>query len=246
MPRAGRGRSRSGEAEVIVWLASFPRSGNTFLRILLHRLYGVRSSVVYDIDGVAQRLGESLVGFEQRPMSYDEMRASSEVYFVKTHRQRDTSILDTDRAICLVRDGRDSLVSWARMNSEADLSRYEAELRDMIERDTPTGTGSWGTNVLSWLQPEVSGRVALRYDALIADPLEAVTAVMAALVPEVVQIGAEAPNFAELRAADELFFRRGVVGSHRDEMPDELHELFWSRPDNAAAMALLGFVEELA
>ncbi len=57
MQRAGKGRSRSGGAEVIVWLASFPRSGNTFLRILLHRLYGVRSSVVYDVDGVAQRLG---------------------------------------------------------------------------------------------------------------------------------------------------------------------------------------------
>ena len=64
---------------MIVWLASFPRSGNTFLRILLHRLYRVRSSVVYDVDGVAERLGESLVGFEQQPMSYDEMRASDAV-----------------------------------------------------------------------------------------------------------------------------------------------------------------------
>lgn len=225
---------------MIVWLASFPRSGNTFLRILLHRLYGVRSSVVYDVDGVAERLGESLVGFEQQPMSYDEMRASDAVHFVKTHRQRDASILDGDRAICLVRDGRDALVSWARMASEDDPSRFEAELRGMIERDTPTGTGSWGSNVLSWLRPEASHRVVLRYEALIADPVEVVTAAMAALVPEVRPTGAEAPDFAELRAADGQFFRRGVVGSYRDEMPDDLHELFWSQPDNAATMALLG------
>lgn len=226
---------------MIVWLASFPRSGNTFLRIVLHRLYGVRSSVVYDVDGVAERLGDSLVGVEQRPMSYDEMRASSAVHFVKTHRQRDASILNGDRAIYLVRDGRDSLVSWARMNSEDDPPRFEAEMRQMIERDTPTGTGSWGANVLSWLRPETSHRAVLRYEALIADPVGVVTTAMAALVPEAPLVAAEVPDFAELRAADGSFFRRGVVGSHRDELPDDLHELFWSRPENGAAMAMLGF-----
>jgi hypothetical protein len=81
----------------------------------------------------------------------------------------------------------------------------------------------------------------LRYEALIADPPEVVMAAMTALVPEVRLTGAEAPDFAELRAADGQFFRRGVVGSHRDELPDDLHELFWSRPDNVAAMAMLGF-----
>lgn len=50
-----------------------------------------------------------------RPASFDQMRASSEVYFVKTLRQRtDPVITEVDRAICLVRDGRDCIVSWAR------------------------------------------------------------------------------------------------------------------------------------
>ena len=246
MPRAGRGRSRSGEAEVIVWLASFPRSGNTFLRILLHRLYGVRSSVVYDVDGVAKRLGEAFVGYEERPAAYAEMRASDAVHFVKTHRQRDLDVAEGDRAICLVRDGRDSLVSWARMMSEDDPSQFGARLREMIERDTAIGTGSWGNNVLSWLQPSASQRMVLRYDDLIAEPVREVTGAMAALVPEVQPLaGAEAPDFVALRETDALFFRRGVVGSHRDELPTDLHELFWSRPGNAEAMALLGFSRTL-
>lgn len=240
MPKGGRGRSRSGEAEVIVWLASFPRSGNTFLRILLHRLYGVRSSVVCDVDGVAKRLGEAFVGYEERPAGYAEMRASDAVHFVKTHRQRDLDVAEGDRAICLVRDGRDSLVSWARMMSEDDPSQFGARLREMIERDTAIGTGSWGNNVLSWLQPPASQRMVLRYDELIAEPVCAVAEAMAA-VPEMRPVdGAEAPDFKALREADGLFFRRGVVGSHRDELPGELHELFWSRPGNAEAMALLG------
>jgi hypothetical protein len=226
---------------MIVWLASFPRSGNTFLRILLNRLYGVRTSTVYDVDGVAERLGEALVGFETRPASYDEMRASEEVHFVKTHRQRDRNVDESDRAICLVRDGRDCLVSWARMQSEAEPAQFEPQLRAMIERQGATGTGSWGANVLSWLQPEAPHRVVLRYDDLIADPAGSVTRLMAGLVPERRPASAAAvPSFADLRETDETFFRRGVVGSHRDELPEVLHQLFWSRPDNAAAMELLG------
>ena len=61
---------------MIVWVASFPRSGNTFLRIVLHRLYGVRTSTVYDVDGVAARLGKDLVGFTDRPGSLADMRAA--------------------------------------------------------------------------------------------------------------------------------------------------------------------------
>ena len=231
---------------MIVWLASFPRSGNTFLRILLDRLYGVRSSTVYDVDGVAQRLGTSFVGYADRPASYAAMRASNAVHFVKTHRQRDTDVDEADRAICLVRDGRDSLVSWARMMSEADPAAFEPRLREMIERDTPSGTGSWGANVLSWLQPAARQRIALRYDDLIADPVREVTAAMAALVPQLRPLeGADAPDFAALRRTDARFFRRGVVGSYRDELPAHLHELFWSRPGNAEAMALLGYAEPL-
>lgn len=52
---------------MIVWLASYPRSGNTFRRIVLHRLYGVPTYVVYDVDGVAQQIGPELMGFRERP-----------------------------------------------------------------------------------------------------------------------------------------------------------------------------------
>jgi hypothetical protein len=40
-----------------------------------------------------------------------------------------------------------------------------------------------------------------------------------------------------------LFFRRGEAQSHRDEMPHELHDLFWAQPENATAMRLLGYDE---
>ena len=49
------------------------------------------------------------------------------------------------------------------------------------------------------------------------------------------------PSLDELRRHDDLFFRRGCTGSHQNELPTELHQLFWSRVDNQAAMDLLGY-----
>jgi len=85
---------------VLVWVASFPRSGNTFLRIVLHRRYAVPTSVIYDYDGVADRVGGELVGDVDRPGAPAEMRASAEPHFVKTHRPRVESVEPGDRAIC--------------------------------------------------------------------------------------------------------------------------------------------------
>ena len=60
---------------MVVWLASYPRSGNTFLRIVLHRLYGVPTYSVYDDDDpVAQRVGPDL-GFAEKQL--DDFALSS-------------------------------------------------------------------------------------------------------------------------------------------------------------------------
>ena len=224
---------------MIVWVASFPRSGNTFLRIVLNRLYGVRMSVIYDVDGVAERLGRDLVGFEDRPATYDAMRASEATHFVKTHAQRDDRVDEADRAICLVREGRDCLVSWARQVGEANPDQFEAKLTEMIDRDDARGTGSWGNNVLSWLQSPAPHRVVLSYEALVTQPRAAVERAMAVVCPGLANSDAAIPSFAELQAVDDRFFRRGHVGTHRKELSDQLHDLFWSRADNVAAMRLL-------
>jgi Sulfotransferase domain len=164
---------------VIVWVSSFPRSGNTYLRIVLKQLYGLQTAVVYDVDGVAERLGADFVGFVERAGPIEALRESEQVHFVKTHRQRDDQVDASDRAICLVRDGRDALLSWAHLRSEADPSRFYGELRMLINRRDRVGTGSWGTNVLSWLRPSLAHRVMLRYHDLVGQPRSTVARVMA-------------------------------------------------------------------
>lgn len=224
---------------MIVWLASFPRSGNTLLRIALNRIYGARSSVVYDHDGVAARLGSDLVGLEA--LSQGNAR-DGRLRFVKTHRQRDGKVADEDAVIYLVRDGRDALVSYARLLSEDEPAGYEAKLEELIGQDCPTGTGGWGANVLSWLQAPLEKCEVIRFEALARGPAEALRRAVPRIAPTLQAIDEVCiPSFEELAALDAGFFRRGNPGAWREEMPPRLHDLFWSRADNRAAMGLLGY-----
>jgi len=239
-----------GVTVVIVWLASYPRSGNTFLRMVLHRLYGVATYSVYeDDDPVAQRVSPGLVGYRPKPEDRAAMRDSAEVFFTKTHKRRKA---DGHRAIYLVRDGRDAVVSRARLRASqhtaadgGDRGVFEAFLREEITRpylDGQPSSGTWGGNVLSWLSAARAPTALLRYEDLIADPRGSVERAVSSLLPDLApNADARIPTFADLHGVDRHFFRRGTVGSHRDEMPPELHELFWAQPENAVATRHLGY-----
>lgn len=229
---------------MIVWLASYPRSGNTFMRILLHRFYGLHTSTVYDLDGVAERLGADLVGYRQRSRSWEKMRNSNTVYFVKTHRPCDDLIDDRDGAICIVRDGRDAVVSWARQRAEQSGSTFELELQDLIDHPERRGAGSWGSNVRSWLHSPRRDRKVVHYHELIYKPVETISEALAGIdrLPRR-SSGAVVPSFQDLHAIDAGFFRVGMVGTHREEMPRRLQESFLAVSDNRKAMEHLGYLE---
>lgn len=86
---------------MIIWLASFPRSGNTFFRALLHTLYGQNTYADYKDPEIG--VMEVTAG-EEPPAPIEELARREQVYFIKTH------LLPSDAspAIYLLRDGRDS------------------------------------------------------------------------------------------------------------------------------------------
>ncbi|RLD78804.1 MAG: hypothetical protein DRJ15_10795 [Bacteroidetes bacterium] len=108
----------------MIWIASFPRSGNTFVRNILHEVYGLESSEYHREEDY--HLDADYVSFP----------------FVKTHllpSQLDPSDPDI-KAVYIVRDGRDTMVSIAHQRSDivAPGTDYQENLKAAIfaEKDS--------------------------------------------------------------------------------------------------------------
>lgn len=156
-------------AEDVV-LASFPRSGSTYLRRIL-----------------AECLEPSARAELAEPMTFAQVdarmpewgtphlrpaRAGAPPRFVKTHRPY-TPLLRRQRAVLLVRDPLDALASYHHLWS----ARKEAEPmeRSAFLRDSRLGLPRWIRHTRSW-QPRAA--LVLRYAALRAEPEETARAVL--------------------------------------------------------------------
>ena len=218
---------------MIVWIASYPRSGNSFFRIALHRLYGVRSAPDPLQPRPAEDRAQPWREVVQWPeLSHEEMAASDELYFIKNHALPP----DADSpAIYLLRDGRDALVSyaWFSLSSQQtaggmcpDRAAFERALHDLIiDRRSPYGV--WSHHVVAWLaRPRTA---VVRFERLIDDPARAVSDSLQQLgieLPEPSQRGS-VPTFAELQAIQPRHYRRGGVGCWQNEFSPHLLQLFW-------------------
>ncbi len=216
----------------MVWLASFPRSGNTFLRNILFEVYGLASSTYhreseYPVDA----------NFKQFPV-------------IKTHELPGAleadGVFAGEPVVYLVRDGRDAMCSIAhhRSNLIAPGSDYEQNLREAILADRGSFFGGWSQNVEQWCK---RADLVIRFEDLIKDPLSEVERLRT--IFELPQPDAEKlPTFESLKSGipeygakrhqeisedekkehSKRFFRRGKAGGWREEMPGALQELFWS------------------
>ena len=231
---------------MLICLASYPRSGNTFLRILLNRLYGFTTTTGYDDnDPVAQTIGPAFVGYEPRKHALQMLVNQPDITFVKTHRQPHRVACGDQPAIYLVRDGRDAIVSFAHYRANGLLQQGKPAdvhelMRDLVLEES-LGTGNWGLNVLHWLK-RASPPAVIRFERLVREPemeLEQALAHLKLGPPR--QARSVAPSFSDLHTTHGDFFRRGVVGSYRDEMPRDIESSFWEQPHHAEAMSLLGY-----
>lgn len=233
---------------MIVWLASYPRSGNTYYRMLLYHLYGVKTFSVYN-DPLFERIGASeVVGHDQLPDRAEELAKGDGVYFVKTH----DLPTDTSPAIYLVRDGRDALVSYARyihsfgqnsgrlarLREIAGLVSFRRTLRELII--SSQRYGGWSNNVLTWTRRRRDCDVfAVRYEDLVANPIVWLKKSLEGLQIQLEPVEGDLPNFDDLHDKWPQFFRKGKIGSWREEMPKDLRELFWRH--HTEAMEAFGY-----
>jgi hypothetical protein len=233
---------------MIIWLASYPRSGNTLFRILLHHVFGLQTHSVYSAARLAERNPDdasrllSLTGQLEVECDLELLRATSGMHFVKTH---DLPAGDTSAAIVLIRDGRDAVVSYAHyvLNTEHGIDRpgrdlFETTLKQLIIGDN---FGGWSRNVNAWIS-RVGHDAAIRYENLIEDPVNIAADALRRLGVKGELAARPLPSFPELHATIPWFFRRGKTGSWREEMPSHLQELFLER--HGDTLLRLGYSEQ--
>lgn len=228
----------------MIWLASFPRSGSTFIRIVLDEVYGIESSTLH------------------READYPVDPDYTEYPVVKTHLLPD-ELVPADAsipAVYLVRDGRDCAVSLAHYRKQliAEQSDFEANLLEAIDAAEGSHFGGWSEHVRRWL-PRAS--LVLRFEDMVADPIACTEQLRPWLdLPE--PRADRLPDFAGLRSRDFKYgsgvthgfadqerhrwrtakFRRGQMGAWRDEMPDRLHLRFLRK--HGRELAALRYIQE--
>ena len=208
---------------MIVWLASYPRSGNSLTRMLCRTLYGVQCHSVYR---------EKLAYASEADLR--SMQNSDERFLVKTHELPS----DDNPAIYVLRDGRDALVSyaWFTISSGADSSdagsqrKFNAALKRLIDGKSRAKYGDWGRHVTEWTT-RVPPVAVLKFEDLMgsdrADLVRtALESVGFACSP---QESAAVPSFERQHARNPRLFRRGQVGAWKDEMPPALVARFAKR-----------------
>ncbi len=227
----------------MIWISSFPRSGNTFFRNILFEVYGLESSSFYENRG--------------EPENYKDFP------FIKTHHIPQLLIpedLEGSESVYLVRDGRDALVSM--VYQQIEIYNSERSFRDIFIEATLAAEGSyfsgWSVNAQEWLKRT---KLLIRFEDLIADPLYQVERLRSiADLPE--QDPAKLPSFQDLKfgtpkygrgkrhAANEeeeleivrKSFRKGKAFGWKEELDQELQNLFWTYHRNT--MERLGYTRD--
>lgn len=213
---------------MIVWLSSYPRSGNTLFRNMIYQAFGMRTFSRYDdktdvgqSDELCDLTGHAFMGTDFQQF-YEERKGSPELHFLKTHHPPQ----DDGPAIYIIRDGRSSVVSFHNYVQRI-LKREGITLADIIRgQKVAVQYGNWSTHVGSWNPLARPNTLLLRYTDLHERPDQVLDAVSSFL--NIPRTGEWQNNFTTLQAVMPEFFRHGSDDKNRAQLKDEDLELFWS------------------
>jgi hypothetical protein len=238
-------------------LASFPRSGNTYLRNILMDVFGMYSwnnIVVYNNAlkeykklKRAKKIRTISAAGERKLRKLEKQLAFP---MVKTH-EMPKNILplcnpDT-KIIYLVRDGRDALVSMAHHRKDIiePGSDFIHNLKEALWAPMGSYFGGWGANVEEWSK---IAHLTLKFEEMTTDPETAIKKLQEVLdlpEPDMSKIptfdsqrkgeshfgGTKRKNLSkeEKEEFNQKFFRSGKSGGWKNEMPEDLQKIFWEK-----------------
>jgi hypothetical protein len=195
----------------VIWLASFPRSGNTFLRTILNQCFGQKSASLYpnDLDGNTSL--ENYVGHIEPHTDGMIYYPAGNLPFMKTHAKHD----DSNPAIYVVRDGREACVSMYH------FYHREISLDAIIAGKSIFGFGTWSAHLEAWQPWGRPNTLLLKYEDMVSNLEETLQAVSLFLGKEIV--AHQIPDRESIAGVDGRHVRKKIADRH---FPEQYLELF--------------------
>jgi Sulfotransferase domain len=140
-----------------LWLASYPRSGNTFIRMVLNESFGIKSTSVYPSEDTSIRDKEWLVSRIGYSGALEESDFTCDEWIgVKTHDLPS----DDEPAIYIVRDGRAATASYKHMLE--DYTDLRPSMEEIIRGEV--WPGSWSAHFTAWSPENRKNTLLLKYE----------------------------------------------------------------------------------
>lgn len=216
-----------------IFIVGYPKSGNTWFQFLI-------AGVVYGVD---PRWGPNPLVYDLVPdVSYNKYyRRYATPMFFKSHA---LPCAEYRRVVYLLRDGRDTIVSYRHYQQAIHGVGYD--FLKFVTPETELYPCHWPEHVNAWMQnPYRAQMLLIKYEDLLREPVRELERFcqFAGISRETGHLTAiaEAASFRNLRdkearfgfgrpdhnfPPDKFFFRRGVAGSHKDEMPSDVLQRF--------------------
>lgn len=191
---------------MLVWLASYPRSGNTLLRLLLRNGLGLETYSLHNEgddkdfgkdDGLNKLVGH--VSGKDGHAIIEEARNSPDLRIIKTHEEP----LTDDPAIYILRDGRSAVVSF--FHYIRDRGTKNIAMESII--DGLSFSGSWSSHFAAWNPTTRPNTLFLRFEDAARDPNGTILQLSDFLQKP--RTGNFDQSFEELNALSPQFFRSG-------------------------------------
>lgn len=154
-----------------IYLVSYPKSGNTWMRYLM--AYAIWPNL-NDIDLVEMASYIPSFGLNndmEKMLDSNSPCNKLNHRIIKEHtRYNKKAKSHIDRAIYLVRDGRDAIVSYWHFCNQRDQT--SVPLSEFIELSAKPehSYGAWKTHVTGWINAELEEKLLIRYEDLLKNP----------------------------------------------------------------------------